>query len=121
MKFKIGEKIIGVYDMKTHVLRKRVLKSRHYFRVGGEWGIDYKMLEALPDDAIIVLEELEDKKWYWLSKKEIVEKGRDLLGYKGYGLQRMVKLGDWSTLTPEQEEENEYRKNQGLELKYIPQ
>lgn len=119
-KFKVGEKVVGVYDKRSKVLRKRVLKSKHFFRVGGEWGLDYKMLEMLPEDATIVLEELEHKKWYWCTKKEILSKGRDFLGYSGYGLQRMVKIGDWHTLTPEQEEENEYRQSQGLELKYIP-
>lgn len=119
-KFKVGGKVVGVWNEKTRVLRKRVLKSKHFFRVGNEWGLDYKMLETLPEDAIIVLEELEGGKWYIASKTDILSKGRDFIGYKGYGLQRMMKLEDWTTLTPEQEEENAYRKSMGLELKYIP-
>lgn len=120
-KFKVGDKVVGVWNEKTHVLRKRVLKSKHFFRVGNEWGLDYAMLETLPEDAIIVLEELEEGKWYFATKKEILELGRDFIGYKDYGLQRMVKLEDWHTLTHEQEEENLYRQSMGLELKYIPQ
>ena len=119
-KFKVGEKVVGVYDPRSKVLRKRVLKSKHFFRVGNEWGLDYAMLQTLPEDAIIVLEELEGGEWYHITKKDILSKGRDFIGYKGYGLQRMVKLEDWTTLTPEQEEENAYRKSMGLELKYIP-
>lgn len=119
-KIKVGEKVVGMYNERTHVLKKRVYKSKHFFRVGGEWGIDYHMLEMLPEDATIVLEELEGHKWYWLSKKEIMENGREFLGYADYGLQRMVPLSKWKTLTKEQTEENEYRKAQGLELRYIP-
>lgn len=117
---KVLGKVVGMYNERTHVLKKRVYKSKHFFRVGGEWGIDYHMLEMLPEDATIVLEELEGHKWYYATKQEILSKGRDFIGYKDYGLQRMVKLEDWHTLTPEQEEENLYRQSMGLELKYIP-
>lgn len=120
MKYKLGEKTIGVFNKTTKVLRKRVLKSKHLFRKGNEWGIDYKMIESLPEGSKIVLEELEEGKWYWLSKEEIKTLGREFIGYSGYGLQRMIPVSDWHTLTPEQAEENEYRKTQGLELKYIP-
>ena len=119
-KIKVLGKVVGMYNERTHVLRKRVYKSKHFFRVGGEWGIDYHMLEMLPEDATIVLEELEGHKWYFMCKSEIESLGRDFIGYKDYGLQVMVKLEDWRTLTPEQEEENLYRQTQGLEPKYIP-
>jgi len=119
-RFKIGERTIGVYDKKTKTLRKRVFWSKHLFKIGREWGIDYAMLAQLPEDATIVLEEMENRRWYWLTKKEIEEKGREFIGYSGYGLQRLVKVEDWHTLTSEQDEENEYRKSQGLELKYLP-
>lgn len=119
-KIQRGERTIGLYDPKKNLIRKNIRRSRHLFRIGNEWGIDYQMLEAIPDDATIVLHEIENDDWYWLTKKDILEKGKEMLGYSGYGLQRMVKLEDWNTLSMIQKDENEYRKNMGLGLRYIP-
>lgn len=117
---KRGEKTIGLYDPKKNLIMKNVWMSRHFFRLGREWGIDYFMLSQIPDDATVVLHEMENDDWYWLTKKEIMEKGKEMLGYSGYGLQRMVRVEDWNTLTEVQKEENIYRKVQGLGLRYIP-
>jgi len=120
MEFKRGHKKIGTLDKQKRVLRKEVNQNFHLFRKLNAWGIDYKMLEDLEDTTTILVHEYTQDKYYWLTKAEILVKGENFIGYHEHGLQRMVPLDQWHTLTPEQAEENEYLKHQGLPLKYLP-
>jgi 5'(3')-deoxyribonucleotidase len=62
--FRIGKKKIGEYNPELKMFFKEVMKSKHFFRVLSVWGIDNDVLNQLPIDTQIVINELEEKKQY---------------------------------------------------------
>jgi len=60
--FRIGKKVIGSYDRDKRIFCKEVMKSKHFFRVLQAWGIDNDVLNQLPIDTQIIINELEEKK-----------------------------------------------------------
>lgn len=122
----IGKKLIGTYD--NGVFRKDVLVSRHLFRVLDAWGVDSKTLHSLPEGSKIVLDSVEEGKWYTTTKEEFLELGEAYLHFKqpkeDYRTQLFLKRYHWRVeqpkqLTLDQIAENDYRVSQGLSKRWL--
>ena len=66
--FCIGKKKVGEYFPESKIFFKEVMKSKHFFRVLQAWGIDAKVLNQLPIDTQIVINEKEENKQYFTIK-----------------------------------------------------
>lgn len=113
-------KNVGTFDRKRNIVKKEVDRNIHLFRKLNAWGIDNNLLEGISFDTTILIHEKTDDQYYWLTKQEINEVATDYIGYVEHGLQKMVPLHLWHTLTEEQQEENHYRRIQGLSPRFIP-
>lgn len=124
MEIKLGKKKIG--DYREGTLYKEVVGSRHRFRKFDAWGIDSKLLHRLPEDAKIVITDIETGKIYKSTRKDYLDNQKYYhfkLATEDYQTQlflplSMHELVEKSPLTKEQEEENSYRISQGLPKKY---
>lgn len=119
--FKIGKKLIGEYYPESKLFIKKVITGKHLFRILDAWGIDSKVLNALPEDTTIVIIDELDKKYICL-KKDYTENGQ-FYHFKNYNVDHKTQqflsrkyfaVEEPPVLSEDEQARLNYLKSQGL-------
>ena len=111
--FYVGARKVGWLE--DGVFRKVVQKSKHLFQKGDEWGIDYDVLKALPEDGEIRIKETEEDIIYIASVMGFRRWGR-VLRFKNekgdFGAQVFLAREYWDTIKDGKRTDSETMKRQ---------
>lgn len=91
MNYYYNGKKIG--EVKDGVLKKNVSLKRHLFRRTDSWGIDYALLQQLPDETVISIYDKDERKEYRTTKKDYWSKGE--VQDWGHGRQVMLSRANF--------------------------